>query len=486
MRSHAAKTVSFLPATAGKKRKRDKAILDAKNTPLVTVYITNHNYGRFIDQAIQSVLRQTLQDLELIIIDDGSTDNSAEIIERYADHEKVITILQHHKGLNVTNNIALRASHGKYIMRLDADDYLDENALMVLSGFLERNPNVGLVFPDYFLVDEDGEVLEVMRRHNFSEVSLLDQPAHGACTLIRREHLLELRGYDESFHSQDGYDLWTRFIRHYNVQNVNLPLFYYRQHPRSLTCNEMHILETRVRIIEKQVQCNSQPLSTIAIIPVRGPSVDPESPALRCLGGRALIDWTIQTALEAKRLSAVVITTPDEELIAYVSRTYGERVFVVKRDRKLALPNTYIEDTLFHALGEYTRQRSAPDAFVLLYIESPFRTSWHIDNAINVMELFDTDMVVAVRPDADVFYRHSGAGLEILRKGRMLRLEREELYREVGQMRVVKRKLLETQRQLSGGKVGHAVLDQNAALRLRSEWDWEVAELLASKSARKA
>lgn len=460
--------------------------MDTTSPPLVTVYITNHNYGRFIEQAIQSVLNQTLRDFELIIIDDGSTDKSREIIERYAEHEKVITIFQQNRGLNVTNNIALRAACGRYIMRLDADDYLDENALMVLAGVLERNPDVGLVFPDYFLVDEDGAILEVVRRHDFEEVTLLDQPAHGACTLIRRECLLELGGYDESFRSQDGYDLWIRFIQRYRVQNVNVPLFYYRQHRQSLTRNEEHILATRARILKKQAQRNSQHLSAIAIIPVRGRSVDPGSPALRALGGRPLIDWTLQAALEAGRLSDVVVTTPDEELLTYVSRNYGDCVLAVKRDHKLALPHTYIEDTLFHALEEYTRQRPAPDALVVLYIESPFRTGRHIDSAIDVMELFDTDTVVAIRPDIDVFYRHNGAGLEPLRKAQVLRLEREELYREVGQMRVVKREFLETQRQVVGGKVGHIVLDQRAALRLRSEWDWEVAELQASRSARRA
>src|SRR5437867_1266985 len=102
--------------------------------PLVTVYITNHNYGRYLEQAIKSVLNQTQQDFELIVIDDGSTDDSRSIIERYADHPKIRPIFQENRGLNISNNIALRAARGQYIMRLDADDYLDENALTVLTG----------------------------------------------------------------------------------------------------------------------------------------------------------------------------------------------------------------------------------------------------------------------------------------------------------------------------------------------------------------
>ena len=71
--------------------------------PLVTVYITNHNYEKFIRQAIESVLCQTMDDYELIIIDDGSSDNSRAIIEEYKTHPKILTVFQQNKGLNVTD-----------------------------------------------------------------------------------------------------------------------------------------------------------------------------------------------------------------------------------------------------------------------------------------------------------------------------------------------------------------------------------------------
>ena len=87
--------------------------------PLVTVYITSHNYGKYIQQSVDSVLSQTFTDFELLIIDDGSTDNSRELIEHYREIENVKIIFQQNKGLNITNNIALRAAKGKYIMRLE-------------------------------------------------------------------------------------------------------------------------------------------------------------------------------------------------------------------------------------------------------------------------------------------------------------------------------------------------------------------------------
>ena len=449
--------------------------------PQITVYITNHNYARFIGQAIESVLNQTLQDFELIIIDDGSTDNSREIIESHSEHEKIVTIFQQNKGLNVSNNIALRAARGRYIMRLDADDYLDENALMVLAGVLDRSPEFGLVFPDYFLVDEEGNILEMQRRHNFDEVTLLDQPAHGACTLIRRHCLLDLGGYNQAFTCQDGYEMWIRFIQLHRVQNVNLPLFYYRQHPQSLTRNDRKIQATRARITEVEAKRRDRHLTAVAIVPVRGRNLDPGSSALKRLGGRALIDWTLHAALESTRLSGVIVTTPDKELLDHVARNYGERVLRIRRERRLAMPNTLIEDSLLHALTEYSQSYPAPDVVVVLYIECPFRTAQHIDHALGVMELFDTDTVIAVRPTTELFYRHNGGSLEPLRKTRMLRLEREELYRGVGQMCAVRRTFLEEQRQVVGGILGHIIIDRRAAWRLQFEWDWEVAESWAGQ-----
>ena len=92
---------------------------------LVTIYITNHNYGRFLKQSIDSVLNQSLKKFDLIIIDDGSKDNSKEIIKKYSKLPNVTVIFQKCKGLTISNNIALNLAKGKYIMRLDADDYLN-------------------------------------------------------------------------------------------------------------------------------------------------------------------------------------------------------------------------------------------------------------------------------------------------------------------------------------------------------------------------
>ena len=447
--------------------------------PKITVYIVNHNYGRYLEQAIESVLAQTMQDCEILIIDDGSTDDSRSIIESYQGRERIYAVFQQNKGLNVTNNIALRMAQGEYIMRLDADDYLDPNALTVLAGVLDREPNVGLVFPDYYQVDEAGNMLQLVRRHNFEEVDLLDQPAHGACTMIRRELLRELGGYDESFRRQDGYELWIRFVRRYEVKNINLPLFYYRQHGSSLTRDETELFGTRNQILRKHALALGRDKKALAVIAVRGSQADPHSFALRTLGAQKVIDWTIETALEAELLRDIIVTTPDQAVLAHVARRWGDSVIPLYRDPRLAQINSFVDDTIVHALEHYAVEHDQPDAIAVLPFEAPFRRAEQIDSAIDVLEIFETDRVISVREEPGVLYQHRGNGMELLRNTRDLWLEADYVYRDAGVVSVVRTPFFKETGQLHGGRIGHVMVDRESALTLDSEWSWRIARLIA-------
>ena len=445
------------------------------DTPKVTVYVANHNYGRYVQQAIESVLSQTMTDFEVLVIDDGSNDGSREVIERYIGHPKVYTVFQNNKGLTVTNNIALRLARGQYIMRLDADDYLDPNALLVLSGVLDRDEAAGLVFPDFHEVDVDDKIIRIVRRHDFSEINLFDQPAHGACTLVRRQILQELGGYDETFNCQDGYDLWLRFLNKHKVRNVNLPLFYYRRHGSNLTRNEEHLLATRGEILRKHTDSKGSKLSCLAIVPVRGRRVDPYSIALRSLGGRPVIDWTLDAALTAERVAGIIVTSPDQEVLTYVNEKYRGRVIALHRDVRLATINRFFDQTIAEALNHYTVDHPEPDALAVLAVEAPFRRAHHIDAGIDVLETFGTDRVISVREETSHFFRHRGAGLEPLNSDRVLWLEAEGLFRDAGVLQVARTEFFRKAGEFYGGRVGHLMVDQKSAHVIQSAWDWEIA-----------
>jgi glycosyltransferase involved in cell wall biosynthesis len=442
--------------------------------PLVSVYVTNYNYAKFIRQSLESVLAQTLQDFELLIIDDGSTDNSKAIIEEYRDNPKVQIIYQQNKGLNVTNNIALRACRGKYVMRLDADDFLREDAIEKMSSILESDENIGLVFPDYYMIDENGRITEEFRRHNFEDdVSLLDQAAHGACTMIRVDYLLELGGYNESFSCQDGYELWVKFTEHHKITNIGEPLFYYRRHSANLTRNETRILSTRAKINELYSTNRFGTLKALCIIPVRDSSV-----AFKTLVDRKVIDYKIEAALGCKNLDKIVISSPADDVEQYVKDKYSgySKILFHKRDEKEARLNVNLVSTV-HSVLEITGTDF--DAITILTIEYPFVKSYVIDDAINTMFLFDSDSIIGVRQENSLLFQHYGDGMHpIMNQDKFTKLERESLYRLTGGISAVRTDRFLTYDKITFGRIGHIMIDQLSSTGLFSDFDFHLAESL--------
>ncbi|HIE74342.1 MAG TPA: glycosyltransferase family 2 protein, partial [Flavobacteriales bacterium] len=110
----------------------------------ISVYIPCHNYGNFLESAIESVLRQTFDSWELLIIDDNSSDNSQEVMSLYQGDDRIRLFKLEGVGLPAVCNFAIKNSYGKYIIRLDADDIFDENALIVLHNWLVRHSDCAL------------------------------------------------------------------------------------------------------------------------------------------------------------------------------------------------------------------------------------------------------------------------------------------------------------------------------------------------------
>ena len=138
------------------KKRRTFKFQDNKIMPEITIYITNKNYGKYINQSIKSALKQNFDNFEIIIIDDGSSDNSKKIIEKYRTKKNIRIFYRKSKGLLNNINFAIRASRAKYILRLDADDYLDPNALTVLHKKIIENREIAMVYSDYYEIDSKG------------------------------------------------------------------------------------------------------------------------------------------------------------------------------------------------------------------------------------------------------------------------------------------------------------------------------------------
>jgi CMP-N-acetylneuraminic acid synthetase/GT2 family glycosyltransferase len=441
----------------------------------VTVYITSYNYAKYVEQAVESVLSQTYKDFELLIFDDGSTDNTQQVLEKYKSHPKVQVIHQDNMGMPKTCNKALAMAKGEYIMRLDADDYLDENLLLVFNNILDMHPEISMVFSDYYEVDGDGYLNGVVRRKKIGEESkLLDLPAHGACTMIRKESLEKLGGYSEDIKCQDGYDLWIRFIQKFKAYNVNTPLFYYRKHDQSSTTNSKKILEARKQIKNKFVQKNGIKKKTLLIIPVRRKSKIYDDLPLRKINDKHIMEYVMHEAVKTG-VDKVVVTTEDEE-VASIVREKVPGASVIMRPKELSEFNTPIEPTMHFVLKELEEKESfIPDIVGIIFYTSPLIKSKHIQEAINTLIIYDADSVVGVRENPRLHYTHGEYGLNPIFKKRAIKPEREYLYEESGSFILSKRESI-TPESLVGKKISHVILTDDESIDIEDRFTYWMAE----------
>ena len=446
--------------------------------PLVTVYIVSHNYGRFLSKAIESVLSQSFKDWELLIYDDGSDDDTAEVAGRYTHYPNVSFFQPGKQGLIRTANQAIEQARGNYVIRLDADDYLEENALLIMVQEFKRNPETALVYPDYFVVNEDNVILEHIRQNSItSESNLLDLPAHGACSLIKRSILLKIRKYDPSLTCQDGYDLWLKVAGEYRVKNVNLPLFYYRRHGRNLTGQEHRILSARQQIKERFVKENLKPEElpeVLAIIPTHGTKANPSTNPLRDLAGRKLIDYTLDAVSRAELVSRSIVLSEDDEALAYVSR--GWKCETLKRPAALGGLSSRIEESVLWVLKELSaKENYRPDLVLLLYIHAPLRKASHIDEAIYSQIIFNTDSVVSVTQNTKFLYHHGKSGMIPLYEKRFLRHEKDNLYEENAAIDLSQTRAV-TKESFLGKTIGHIVMAASDSVAITGEFEFWLCE----------
>ncbi len=448
-----------------------------KKDPLITVYITNYNYGKYIKKAINSVLNQTFKDYELIIIDDGSIDKSVKIIKEFQNKKNIKIIFQKNKGLVVSNNLALRLSKAKYIMRLDSDDWLDPHALEIMSNILERDKKISLIFPDYYEVDKNGKILRQVRRHNFKRVKLLDQPAHGACTMIRKENLMDIGGYDEEFNCQDGYYLWLKFIKKYVVRNVNLPLFYYRQHEKSLTKNNKKILFNRSKIISK-LQNREKKKKILAILPIRGLKLNPNSLVLKRLKNKPLVFFTIESILASKLIDKLAVTSPDNQLLNIIKKKYKKKIITIKRPEEFGLINTELEKTIKHTLKKIKKKNIRFDYIMHSSFRTPFISSQVIEDGINTLQLFNSDKIICVTQETHRYFKHDGSGLKSLIRTSNLKLERDAIYKQVMGFTIAKKNcFFDKDENL---KIGHIILSNKQSFEVNSDNDLKISNKIHS------
>lgn len=180
--------------------------------PLFSIVIANYNYGRFLEDAIQSLLSQSCQDFELIVVDGGSTDNSVEIIKKYAD-KIAWWVSESDKGQSDAFNKGFAKARGRFLTWLNADDVMTKGALAAVKREIERHPKCEWFIGSSLWADERLRVRRCFCAHRFSVLRAKwgFLSAGGPSSFFSRRLLDSAGGVDRSLHYVMDTDLWYRF-----------------------------------------------------------------------------------------------------------------------------------------------------------------------------------------------------------------------------------------------------------------------------------
>ena len=199
--------------------------------PNVSVIVPVFNQQRYIGRCLRSLLHQTLSHecYEIIVVNDGSTDLTMYALEQFVDgHDSPIRLINNdvNVGLPASLNTGIRSARGKYIVRVDSDDFVNVNFINFLQVYLETNQHVDAVACDYILLDDEENTIQ---RNNCDENPI------GCGIMFRKSHLLDIGLYDEAFRLHEERDLRIRFEKKYKIQRLDIPLYRYRRHMNNIT-----------------------------------------------------------------------------------------------------------------------------------------------------------------------------------------------------------------------------------------------------------
>ncbi len=211
-------------------------------SPTITILMPAYNAEKYIKEAIDSVLNQTYTNFELIVVDDGSTDKTLQIVSAYED-ARIQLICIKHGGVSKALNEGLAIAKGKYIARFDSDDLCYPNRLERQFQFMEKHPDYVVIGTDADYMLEDGNYLFqfscIGHTHEEIERKLFFYcPFIHSSVMYRKDSVLEVGGYSLLAHNFEDYFLWIKLIQHGKLCNLPESLISVRFNPASVTIDE--------------------------------------------------------------------------------------------------------------------------------------------------------------------------------------------------------------------------------------------------------
>ncbi len=215
----------------------------------LSVIVAAYNAEKYIGRCLRSLLNQSLEKkyYDIIVINDGSLDKTDFALDLFTDpKESIINVINNEQnlGLPASLNIGIKNSSANFIVRVDSDDFVNKYFLEILRYFLESNPNADAVACDYYLLNNEEEILE--------RKSCKKNPI-GCGIMFRREQMLEVGLYNEEFLYQEDREFRLRFEKKYKIQHLDLPMYRYRRHDKNITNNiaKMDLYYNKIKDEEK-------------------------------------------------------------------------------------------------------------------------------------------------------------------------------------------------------------------------------------------
>lgn len=218
-------------------------MIKRKKKPLISVLVATYNHEKYIGRCLRSLLDQTLnKDLyEIVVVDDCSVDKTSYGLDLF--HDSIVRIINKKNiGLSKSLNKGIKRARGKYIVRVDSDDYVNSNFLNILLLFLELNTHYDAISCDYYQVDEFEEIIK-------NNNCIRDPIACGI--LFRKQQLIEIGMYDPNFYCNEEREMRIRFEKKYKIGRVELPLYRYRRHASNITNNQSNMKSSMEKLMIK-------------------------------------------------------------------------------------------------------------------------------------------------------------------------------------------------------------------------------------------
>lgn len=231
-------------------------MLKESKQPLVSVVMAAYNAENYIGAAVDSVLKQSYSNLELIVINDGSTDNTAQELEKYLSDARVSLTTQENSGQTKSKNRGIEKAAGTYVGFCDADDMWHPEKLEKQVEKIQSDSSVGVVYSDTFLIDEEGKPIDSTDsvpcyNGNVLQHLLYDNFIPFGTVLVRNSCLQEVGGFNERYRMGIDWDLWLRISTKWSVSCVPEKLYYYRRWGGQMSRNYDGRYEGALEIFKK-------------------------------------------------------------------------------------------------------------------------------------------------------------------------------------------------------------------------------------------